>query len=136
MLGWPATVESKLKPYWNRRLELSTHAGCISWGLRVVVPPQGCSTVLAELHGAHPGMTRMKALALQWVWWSNLYQAIEDVVKNCEECQQDRPNPPPAPLHPWQWPTCPWTRLHVDFAGPMDHKMFLVVIDSHSKYSQ
>ena len=63
MLGWPATVESELKSYWNRRLELSTHAGCILWGLRVAVPPQGRSTVLAELHGAHPGMTRMKALA-------------------------------------------------------------------------
>ena len=127
-------MESELKPYWNGRLELYTHAGCILWGLRVVVPPQGRSTVLAELHGAHPGMTRMKALARQWVWWPNLDQAIEDVVNNCEKCQQDRPNPPPAPLHPWQWPTCPWTRLHVDFAGPMDGKMFLVVIDSHSKW--
>ena len=104
---------------------MSTHAGCILWGLRVVVPPQGRSTVLAELHGAHSGMTRMKALARQWVWWPNLD------LKNCEE---DRPNPPPAPLHPWQWPTCPWMRLHVDFAGPMDGKMFLVVIDSHSKW--
>ena len=131
MLGWPATVESEFKPYWNRRLELSTHAGCILWGLRV---PQGRSAVLAELHGAHPGITRMKALARQWVWWPNLDQAIEDVVKHCEECQQDRPNPPPAPLHPWQWPTHPWTRLHIDFAGPMDGVMFLVVIDSHSKW--
>ena len=69
MLGWPATVESELKPYWNRRLELSTHAGCILWGLRVVVPPQGRSTALTELHGAHPGMTRMKALGRQWVWY-------------------------------------------------------------------
>ena len=40
MLGWPATVESELKPYWNRHLELSTHAGCILWGVRVVVPPR------------------------------------------------------------------------------------------------
>ena len=30
-------------------------------------------------------------------------------------------------------PTLPWIRLHIDFAGPMDNKMFLVVIDSHSK---
>ena len=134
MLGWPASVKGELKPYWNRRMELSTHAGCILWGLRIVVPPQGQSTVLAELHGAHPGMTRMKALARQLVWWPNLDQTIEDVVKHCEECQQDRSNPPSAPLHPWQWPTRPWTRLHIDFAGPMDGKMFLIVIDSHSKW--
>ena len=102
-------MESELKPYWNRRLELSVHAGCILWGLKVVVPPQGRSTV--ELHGAHPGITRMKALAQQWVWWLNIDQAVEDVVKLCGECQQqDRPDPPQTPLHPWQWPTCPWTR--------------------------
>ena len=134
MLGWPESVESELKPYWNRRLELSVHAGCILWGLKVVVPPQGRRTVLAELHGAHPGMTRMKALARQWVWWPNIDQAMEDVVKQCGECQQDRPDPPAAPLHPWQWPTHPWTRLHIDFAGPIDGKMFLIIIDSHSKW--
>ena len=76
----------------------------------------------------------MKALAQQLVWWPNLDQTIEDVVKHCEECQQDRSNPPSAPLHPWQWPTRLWTRLHVDFARPMDGKMFLIVIDSHSKW--
>ena len=33
-----------------------------------------------------------------------------------------------------QWPTRPWTKVHIDFAGPMDGKMFLIVIDSHSKW--
>jgi hypothetical protein len=28
----------------------------------------------------------------------------------------------------------PWTRLHVDYAGPFLGKMFLVLIDSHSKW--
>ena len=63
MLGWPKEADDEIKPYWNRRLELSTHAGCILWGTRVVVPPQGRTMVLAEFHGGHPGITRMKALA-------------------------------------------------------------------------
>ena len=134
MLGWPEQADGELKPYFNRRLELSTHNGCILWGIRVVIPPQARSTVLAELHGGHPGITRMKTLARHLVWWPNLDQAIEDVVKQCEDCQQNRANPPPAPLHPWQWPTRPWTRLHIDFAGPMEGKMFLIIIDSHSKW--
>ena len=45
-----------------------------------------------------------------------------------------RPLPAAAPLHPWQWPTRPWSRLHIDYAGPLDGKMFLVVIDAHSKW--
>ena len=38
------------------------------------------------------------------------------------------------PLHPWQWPTHPWTRLQIDFAGPVDGKMLLIIVDSHSKW--
>ena len=53
---------------------------------------------------------------------------------DASDCQQSRPSPPTAPLHPWCWPSRPWTRLHVDFAGPMEGKMFLIVIDAHSKW--
>ena len=99
----------------------------------MVIPSQGRTVVLAELHGGHPGITRMKALARQLVWWSNLDRPIEELVKNCEECQQSRATSPPAPLHPWQWPTQPWRRIHIDFAGPVEGQMLLVVIDAHSK---
>ena len=30
-----------------------------------------------------------------------------------------------------KWPTRPWARIYVDFAGPLFGKMFLVVIDAH-----
>ena len=49
-------------------------------------------------------------------------------------CQQEQPQPPVAPLQPWAWPTNPWSRLHIDFAGSITGKMFLVVIDAHSKW--
>ena len=35
---------------------------------------------------------------------------------------------------PWEWPSKPWTRLHIDHAGPFTGKMFLVIVDSHSKW--
>ena len=37
-----------------------------------------------------------------------------------------------APLHPWKWPKRPWTRLHIDYAGPFLGKMFLITVDAHS----
>jgi len=88
LLGWPSIVNDALKPYWNRRFELSTHAGCILWGVRVIVPSPGQQTVLAELHGGHPGITWIKALACHLVWWPKLDEAVEDVVKQCDDCQQ------------------------------------------------
>ena len=30
--------------------------------------------------------------------------------------------------------TRPWTRLHIDFAGPIEGKMLLIIVDSHSKW--
>ena len=132
--GWPAGVEEALKPYWLCRLELSSQDGCIVWGGRVVIPPRGRETVLTELKGGHPGVSRMKSLARGLVWWPGMDVAFERMVKQCQKCQQIQPSPPAAPLQPWIWPTRPWSRLHVDYAGPIETKMFLIVIDAHSKW--
>lgn len=32
------------------------------------------------------------------------------------------------------WPEQPWHRVHLDFAGPFLDRMFLVLIDAHSKW--
>ena len=34
-------------------------------------------------------------------------------------------------LHPWQYTANPWSRLHVNFAGPFLGHMFLVIVNSH-----
>ena len=39
-----------------------------------------------------------------------------------------------APLRPWSWPIHPWARLHIDYAGPVEGKMILVLINAHSKW--
>ena len=132
--GWPERPDHDLRPFWVRRLELSVHNGCVLLGDRVVVPPPGRELVLVDLHGGHPGVSRMKALARSLVWWPGMDLEIEQMVRLCHECQQERPSPPTAPLHPWSWPTRPWMRLHVDFAGPLEGRMFLVVMDAHSKW--
>ncbi|CAM5076807.1 unnamed protein product [Natator depressus] len=51
-------------------------------------------------------------------------------------CQGVRNAPQWAPLHPWDWPENPWQRIHVDFAGPLEGSMFLVVVDAHSKWPE
>ena len=76
----------------------------------------------------------MKALARSYVWWPGIDQEIEERVKACNSCQRTRHNPAPAPLHPWEFPNQPWERLHADYAGPFEGKMFLIVIDAYSKW--
>ena len=59
---------------------------------------------------------------------------IVNTVQSCYICQEYRPAPPPAPLQPWKWPSHPWSRVHLDYAGPFLGHMFLVVVDAHSKW--
>ncbi len=39
-----------------------------------------------------------------------------------------------ALLHPWEWPSKPWSRLHLDFAGPFLGHYYLVLVDAYSKW--
>jgi len=59
---------------------------------------------------------------------------IEDVAKRCPSCQQISSSPPRAPLHSWEWPSQPWSRLHLDFAGPFMGHMYLIIVNAHSKW--
>ena len=59
---------------------------------------------------------------------------------DCEEgeglqpCQANQSAPAEAPLHPWEWPGLPWSKIHIDYAGPYKGEMFLVVVDAYSKW--
>ena len=41
-----------------------------------------------------------------------------------------------APLHPWEMPQQPWKQLHLDFAGPFEGQMWLIIVDTCSKWPQ
>nr|XP_055054019.1 uncharacterized protein K02A2.6-like [Misgurnus anguillicaudatus] len=132
--GWPREVDTMYKPYSQRKLELSVKDGCVLWGARVVVPQRSRKAILKQLHHTHPGISRMKGLARSYVWWPGMDSEIEKEVQSCHTCQENRNPPAGAPLHPWEWPETPWSRLRVDYAGPFLGKMFLILVDAHSKW--
>ncbi|XP_058023905.1 uncharacterized protein K02A2.6-like [Ahaetulla prasina] len=59
---------------------------------------------------------------------------ISDRVGKCQACQESRPLPPTAPIREWEKPQGPWSRIHIDFAGPFHGQTFLVVVDAYSKW--
>lgn len=50
------------------------------------------------------------------------------------ESQQNRKARPNAPLHLWEWLEQPWSHIHIDYTKPFLGRMFLVIIDAHSKW--
>ncbi|XP_060089380.1 LOW QUALITY PROTEIN: uncharacterized protein K02A2.6-like, partial [Heteronotia binoei] len=133
--GWPEeNMGEEFKPYKMRREELAAHKGCLLWGSRVVVPPPSQKRVLESLHETHPGIVRMKALARSYVWWPGMDSEIEDWVRRCGTCQESRPDPPSAPATRWETTRKPWSRLHIDFAGPFQGQIFLIIVDAYTKW--
>ena len=124
--GWPddrTTTDQDFRPYRRRQNELSVEDGCVLWGSRVVVPTKGRERVMEILHDAHLGIARMKRFARSYVWWPGIDQQLEDCVKTCNTCQQNQKSPPTF-------------RVHIDYAGPFLGKMFLLIIDAHSKWME
>ncbi|KAK3100621.1 hypothetical protein FSP39_022706 [Pinctada imbricata] len=139
--GWPTNSDSKeFDPYFSRRTEITPppeyqmdHA---LWGIRIIVPPSLRKKILKELHQGHIGIVKTKSLARSYVWWPGIDTDIENYCKKCEGCQLVKTAPQKAPIHPWEFPSQPWERIHIDFAGPFLNHMFLIIVDAHSKWPE
>ncbi|KAI0238488.1 hypothetical protein LSAT2_010787, partial [Lamellibrachia satsuma] len=78
----------------------------------------------------------MKGVARSYVWWPGMDADIESCTKACESCQLVQRNPTNAPVHPWIPSSRPGERVHIDYAGPVEGKMLLIVVDSYSKWPE
>ncbi|KAG8224491.1 hypothetical protein J437_LFUL003214 [Ladona fulva] len=133
--NWPNPIEKKLEPFHKRESELAIENGCMFWGSKMVIPKELQSAVLCELHEGNPGMTKMKNLARTRVLLPNMDREIEETVRKCLHCQDQRSEAAQAPVHSWEFPAKPWNRLHIDFAGHNDFH-WKVIIDARTKWPE
>eukprot|EP00731_Ephydatia_muelleri_P007324 Em0003g1572a len=135
--GWPndrKLIPQEYMTFYEKRDSLSFEENILLWQGRIVIPKPLHDAVLATLHDGHPGIWAMRALARFYVWWPNIDEEVEMYVKKCSPCQQNRPREPESLLFAWNTPSEPWSRIHVDYAGPFEGKYWLVVIDAFSKW--
>ncbi|XP_014775940.1 uncharacterized protein K02A2.6-like [Octopus bimaculoides] len=95
------------------------------YGQRILISETLQERILKEFHIGHPGIARTKALMCSYVHWLKMGKEVENVVKGC----RGRALTAKLPTQKWKpWPglKCPWTRLHIDFAGPLNGYYYLV----------
>ncbi|XP_017461733.1 PREDICTED: uncharacterized protein K02A2.6-like, partial [Rhagoletis zephyria] len=135
--GWPQhAIPKSLLPYFNRNLCLSVQNGVLLLHTdytRVIIPKQLQGRVLTMLHDGHWGKSRMKEMARRYVWFPTIEKEIEKIYDNCSICQSTA-SLPKREFSKWPEATQPWERIHLDFAGPFYNRMWLIIVDSYSKF--
>ncbi|BHF57490.1 hypothetical protein SprV_0100043200 [Sparganum proliferum] len=132
---WPTTaLAGDLRQLFLRRASLSVVDSCLMFADRVVISSSLRPTVLRQFHAAHPGTSRMKSIARSFAYWPGIDGDIDDLVRRCSRCQQAAKMPPRQPPVPWEPPERPWSRVHIDFAGPLNGVPYLILVDAYSKW--
>ncbi|CAD6198490.1 unnamed protein product [Caenorhabditis auriculariae] len=122
--------------YLQQPQQLSLQDDCLFFGSRIVIPTTLRNRILKQLHEGHPGVARMKVLARQYVFWTNINADIESFVKKCRNCQEAQKAPIKTELFSWPKEDRPWNRVHIDYAGPFLGKYYLVIVDAYSKWPE
>ncbi|BHF74766.1 hypothetical protein SprV_0501785400 [Sparganum proliferum] len=78
----------------------------------------------------------MRSFARTFANWSGIDGDIDDLARRCSRCQQAAKMPPRQPPVPWQPPERPWSRVHIDFAGPLNGVSYLILVDAYSKWPE
>lgn len=121
-------------PYRRFVDELSLESGTVMRGHRVVVPLILRKKILEQLHKSHLGIVKSKSVARSSVWWPELDRDLEEFIKDCPACLIQSHSPAKAKLIPWEPPVRVWSRLHIDFAGPVKGMSYLIIVDALSKW--
>ncbi|XP_055714390.1 uncharacterized protein K02A2.6-like [Phlebotomus papatasi] len=137
--GWPNSAKSiktrEVSQLYRIRDALSLIKDVVFYRERLLVPDQFRAKILVQLHQAHPGMARMKALARSYVFWPGIDTDIEHKVRNCVDCATADRTPVKTHLSSWPLSSYPWHRIHMDYAKYKGENFFLVV-DSYSKWPE
>ena len=135
--GWPSSIEKikklQLISYYNNRHSISNFSGCLMRGTQVIIPQQLRQRVLQMLHQNHLGVVKTKQLARAHCWWPKIEEDIVDMIRTCSTCSQLQ-NMPKREFKEWPEPTGVWSRIHIDFAGPIWGSKWLLMIDAKSKF--
>lgn len=134
--GWPDNrhkVPHSIRAYWSVRDELAVLDGVIYKGMRIVVPPSMRSDMLAQIHKSHKGIVKCKQRARESLYWPSMNRSIEEMVKDCHDCNIYQNAQHSEQMQPRKLPNLPWSELASDLFE-WEGEQHIVTVDYYSKF--
>ena len=103
----------------------------------MVIPTTLRPKILALAHEGHPGMTAMKSILRERVWWPRMTAEVEEFVSKCEGCALTGRPEKPVPMQMTKLPDAPWDKLAIDYNGPhaaYGARSIVVMVDYYSRF--
>ena len=132
--GWPlrkSQCEPQVQPYWDFRGDLTYINGFILKGDRLVIPTVLRQEILKKIHEGHQGIDKCKRRARDSVFWPNLNNQIEQLVRRCETCLNLLPSKPAEPMLIRTLPTRPWKIIGSDLFQYVN-RHYIILVDYYS----
>lgn len=130
--NWPEELE-RYEAFRDKLFELN---GLLMKEEKLVLPSSLRNQAIKLAHFSHPGMTTMKFLLRQGVWWPGMDREVDDYVKSCPECQMVTPSKNPLPIAHKNLPRNVWEHISMDFstASQTNEWKALVMTDHYSRF--
>ena len=85
-------------------------------GSRIIIPETYWHSIVKIAHEGHMGIVKTKQLFRDREWFPGIDFMVEEVVKQCQECQlKSDGGSHPHPLRMHQFKMKPWDKLQIDF---------------------
>lgn len=132
--GWPDVyMTNDVKAYKHFADYLNFEEGCLLFGSRVIIPRTLKTSCLKLLHSNHIGITRMKQVSREYVYWLGINRDIENYVVHCEPCQTFMRKKPNKEFGRWPSVSFPFERIHLDFYH-FKGRSFLILVDVYTRW--
>ncbi|UYV66964.1 K02A2.6-like [Cordylochernes scorpioides] len=134
--GWPerTNVSMSESQYWPAKDDFSVENGILLKGSIYVIPENIRKGLLQRIHEGHLGIVKCRERAKGSVWWPRITSEIEEMVRSCPMCIEERTNRH-QPLLPSELPSCPWEKVGVDLVT-LKGQNYLLITDYYSRYPE
>ncbi|UYV61148.1 K02A2.6-like, partial [Cordylochernes scorpioides] len=134
--GWPerTNVSMSESQYWPAKDDFSVENGILLKGSRYVISENIRKGLLQRIHEGHLGIVKCRERAKGSVWWPRITSEIEEMVRTCPMCIEERTNRH-QPLLPSELPNCPWEKVGVDLFT-LKGQNYLLIADYYSRYPE